>query len=98
MQIGLRARCTLITHTACRGARLGQVRLPEQELGIELEPRILLVFSEDGRELRNQGMTGVDLEHGADLQAKHPDGRTVLQIARDQGFDEMVDLLSASMK
>src|SRR5580692_2291953 len=24
MQIGLRARCTLITHTACRGARLGQ--------------------------------------------------------------------------
>ena len=33
------------------------------------------------------------LEHGADVAARHPDGRSLLQIARDQGFDAIVGLL-----
>jgi ankyrin repeat protein len=33
------------------------------------------------------------LHHGADANARHPDGRSVLQIARQQGFDEIAVLL-----
>ncbi|MBI3679808.1 MAG: hypothetical protein HY235_05370 [Acidobacteria bacterium] len=35
------------------------------------------------------------LDYGADLAARHPDGRSLLQIARDQGFDEIASLLGA---
>jgi ankyrin repeat protein len=35
------------------------------------------------------------LDHGADVAARHPDGRSLLQIARDQGFDEIARLLEA---
>jgi ankyrin repeat protein len=35
------------------------------------------------------------LDHGADVAARHPDGRSLVQIARDQGFDEMARLLEA---
>ncbi len=38
------------------------------------------------------------LDHGADVNARHPDGRSLVEFARDQGFDEMAQLLSASMK
>jgi len=33
------------------------------------------------------------LEHGADLTARHPDGRSLSQLARDKGFQEIVALL-----
>jgi ankyrin repeat protein len=33
------------------------------------------------------------LEHGADVTARHPDGRSLLQLARDKGFDEIASLL-----
>ncbi len=33
------------------------------------------------------------LEHGADTTVHHPDGRTLLQLARDKGFDEIAALL-----
>ncbi|HLN32485.1 MAG TPA: ankyrin repeat domain-containing protein [Gemmataceae bacterium] len=33
------------------------------------------------------------LDHGADLTARHPDGRSLLQLARDKGFEEIVDPL-----
>ncbi len=35
------------------------------------------------------------LDHGADTTARHPDGCSLLQIARDQGFDEIASLLEA---
>ncbi|MGO9258697.1 MAG: ankyrin repeat domain-containing protein [Bryobacteraceae bacterium] len=35
------------------------------------------------------------LDHGADVSARHPDGRPVLQIARAQGFEEIARLLEA---
>jgi ankyrin repeat protein len=35
------------------------------------------------------------LDHGADASARHPDGRTLLQIARDKGFDGIVRLLES---
>ncbi|HVT58509.1 MAG TPA: hypothetical protein VHR45_08920 [Thermoanaerobaculia bacterium] len=35
------------------------------------------------------------LDHGANVTARHPDGRSLLQIARDQGFDEIASLLAA---
>jgi hypothetical protein len=35
------------------------------------------------------------LEHGADVTARHPDGRSLLQVARDQGFEEIAGLLKA---
>jgi len=33
------------------------------------------------------------LKHGADATARHPDGRSLLQLARDQGFPEIAALL-----
>lgn len=33
------------------------------------------------------------LDHGADAAARHPDGRSLLQVARDEGFDEIAGLL-----
>lgn len=33
------------------------------------------------------------LEHGADATARHRDGRTLLQLARDQGYEEIVSML-----
>jgi hypothetical protein len=33
------------------------------------------------------------LDHGADITARHPDGRSLLQIAREKGFDQVADLL-----
>ena len=33
------------------------------------------------------------LEHGADVNGRHPDGRSLLQVARDQGFEELAGLL-----
>jgi len=33
------------------------------------------------------------LEHGADAGARHPDGRSLLQLARDKGFEAIADLL-----
>ncbi len=44
----------------------------------------------------NRGKTEavrVLLDHGADATARHPDGRSLLQTARDKGFDEIVALL-----
>ncbi len=38
------------------------------------------------------------LDHGADVNARHPDGRSALEIAHDQSNHEMEQLLSASMK
>jgi ankyrin repeat protein len=35
------------------------------------------------------------LDHGADAAARHPDGRPLFRIARDQGFDEIAGLLEA---
>jgi ankyrin repeat protein len=35
------------------------------------------------------------LHHGADASARHPDGRSLLQVARDQGFEEIAGLLEA---
>jgi ankyrin repeat protein len=35
------------------------------------------------------------LDHGADAAARHPDGRSLLQIARDQGCNEIASLLEA---
>jgi hypothetical protein len=35
------------------------------------------------------------LDHGADAAARQPDGRFLVQIARDQGFDEIARLLEA---
>jgi hypothetical protein len=36
------------------------------------------------------------LAHGADVTARHPDGRTLVQLARDKGIEEMVELLERS--
>jgi ankyrin repeat protein len=33
------------------------------------------------------------LEHGADRSARHPDGRSLVQLARDKGFQEIAELL-----
>ena len=33
------------------------------------------------------------LEHGADVEAKRNDGKTALQLAADEGYDEIVKLL-----
>jgi ankyrin repeat protein len=33
------------------------------------------------------------LEHGADITARHPDGRSLLQLAREKGFTEIAELL-----
>lgn len=33
------------------------------------------------------------LEHGADVTARHPDGRSLLRLARDKGFQEIAALL-----
>jgi ankyrin repeat protein len=38
------------------------------------------------------------LEHGADVSTRHPDGRSLLQIARDQGFNEIARLLEGRGK
>lgn len=35
------------------------------------------------------------LDHGADVTARHPDGRSPMPIARDQGFEEIASLLQA---
>jgi len=35
------------------------------------------------------------LDHGANANARHPDGRSLLQVARDQGFEEIAGLLEA---
>lgn len=35
------------------------------------------------------------LNHGADISARHPDGRSLLQVARDQGLSEIGGLLEA---
>jgi ankyrin repeat protein len=36
---------------------------------------------------------GVLLANGADVKARHPDGRSILQVARDKGFTEIASLL-----
>jgi ankyrin repeat protein len=33
------------------------------------------------------------LEHGAEITFRHPDGRSLLQLARDEGFQEIAGLL-----
>ncbi|MGB7624207.1 MAG: hypothetical protein WBN92_17815, partial [Terriglobia bacterium] len=33
------------------------------------------------------------LEQGADVTARHPDGRSLFEVARDRGFDEIAGLL-----
>jgi ankyrin repeat protein len=33
------------------------------------------------------------LEHGADITVRHPDGRSLVQLANDKGYHEIVDLL-----
>jgi ankyrin repeat protein len=33
------------------------------------------------------------LEHGADISARHPDGRSLVQLASDKGYQEIVELL-----
>lgn len=33
------------------------------------------------------------LEQGADVTARHPDGLSLFEVARDQGFDEIAGLL-----
>jgi ankyrin repeat protein len=33
------------------------------------------------------------LEHGADISARHPDGRSLVQLAGDKGYQEIVELL-----
>jgi hypothetical protein len=33
------------------------------------------------------------MEHGADVRARHPDGRSLGEVARDQGFEEIGKLL-----
>ena len=38
------------------------------------------------------------LEHGADAAARHPDGRSLEQVARDNGFDEIARLLKAQRR
>ena len=38
------------------------------------------------------------LHHGANASAQHPDGRTLLELARDKGFAEIAALLEASLK
>lgn len=35
------------------------------------------------------------LDHGANATARHPDGRSLLRVARDQGFDEIGGLVEA---
>jgi ankyrin repeat protein len=35
------------------------------------------------------------LDHGADANARHPDSRSLLQVARDGGFEEIADLMKA---
>ena len=35
------------------------------------------------------------LDHGADAGARHPDGRSLVQAARDRGFEEIANLLEA---
>jgi hypothetical protein len=35
------------------------------------------------------------LKHGADTAVRHPDGRSLLRVAREQGFDEIGALLEA---
>jgi ankyrin repeat protein len=34
------------------------------------------------------------IDHGADVTARHPDGRSLGEIARDEGFDEIASLLA----
>lgn len=44
----------------------------------------------------DRGKTGavrVLLEHGAGVMGRHPDGRPLVQLARDKGFVEIMDLL-----
>jgi hypothetical protein len=36
------------------------------------------------------------LDHGADPSIRHPDGHSLLEIARDRGFDEIASLLGNS--
>ena len=46
----------------------------------------------------DRGKTGavrVLLEHGAGVGDRHPDGRSLVQLARDKGFAEIVGLLEA---
>ena len=33
------------------------------------------------------------LEHGADVTGRHPDGRSLAQLARDKGSEEIMNLL-----
>lgn len=37
------------------------------------------------------------LEHGADVNARHPDGRALLEVARDGGFDAVASLLESRL-
>lgn len=37
------------------------------------------------------------LEHGADVNARHPDGRSLLQLASDKGYQEIVGAISAKI-
>jgi hypothetical protein len=39
------------------------------------------------------GAVRVLLEHGADVTVCHPDGRSLVQLARDKGFQDITDLL-----
>jgi ankyrin repeat protein len=38
------------------------------------------------------------IDHGADVTARHPDGRSLLEIARDEGFQEIAGLLAAALR
>lgn len=37
------------------------------------------------------------LEHGADVTALHPDGRTLLQLAQDQGYNEIASMILSTI-
>lgn len=50
-------------------------------------PLVRMVDRGDAKAVR------VLLEHGADVSARHPDGRSLLQVARDKGFEEIAAVL-----
>src|SRR5580698_7524867 len=73
--------------------RLREVRLPEQELGVELDPRIVLVLLEYRRQLRNERMAGIDLQHRASLLRLLPEllehflhPRAHVVVVRDEAY------------
>src|SRR5512140_2618499 len=74
-------------------ARVGEVRLSEQQLGIEAEPRVGLALGEDGLELGDQRVGRVELEDRLDLGRRlaellehllHP--RSQIVLVADQAY------------